>query len=71
MDELNKRLDIIAGKIDQAESRFEKRMDRLEDKIENRMTNLEKDVSAFKKWTMTLFISLHAGAEYIKAKLGL
>jgi chromatin segregation and condensation protein Rec8/ScpA/Scc1 (kleisin family) len=71
MEETNKRLDAIIERIDKAEIRFEKRMDRLEDRIEERMTNIEKDVNAFKKWTMTLFISLHAGAEYIKAKLGL
>lgn len=58
-------------RIDRAEVRFEKRLDRLEDKIETRVVNLERDVNAFKKWTATLFISLHAGAEFIKAKLGL
>jgi hypothetical protein len=71
MDETNKRLDAIMDRIDRAEVRFEKRLDRLEDKIEMRVVNLEKDVNAFKKWTATLFISLHAGAEFIKAKLGL
>jgi hypothetical protein len=71
MDETNKRLDAIMERIDRAEVRFEKRLDRLEDKIEMRVVNLEKDVNAFKKWTATLFISLHAGAEFIKAKLGL
>ena len=71
MDETNKRLDAILERIDKAEVRFEKRMDRLEDRIENRITNIEKDVNVFKKWTATLFIMLHAGAEYIKAKLGL
>lgn len=52
------------------EDKMEKRLDRLEDKVDAKFLEINKEISAFKRFTFGVIITIIGTVEAIKSKLG-